>query len=69
MNGNYIDLLSDRIYAEVGVGPPGSRRRTRIRAIVADVMMEVQHRIYQDVMSNLGDIARQLSPETERKER
>lgn len=38
-----------------------------IRQNVTDVMDEIQHRMYQDTIAPLQDLARNLHPETERK--
>lgn len=56
----YIDAITARL--QVFGLPPSVTR-----PIVAEILQEVQHRIYQDVMANLADIARDLSPHTERK--
>lgn len=41
---------------------------SNVKPQVATILQEVQHRLYQDIIANAMDLARQLSPDTKRGE-
>jgi len=63
----YIDGLTYRLVeALTNQGVDGERYRPVIRQEVADVLCEIQHRLYQYVAADLLDIAHQINPDSAR---
>ena len=62
---SYVDALCNRL--DLLRFTPAWQHKAEVRAIVCEVLEEIQHRIYQDVASNLLDLAKDINPKTERK--